>query len=107
MNLNEQLLSIIFSIAYGIVLAYIYNLNYKFIYQTDILYKILINFLLVTNVVLIYFILLSKINNGIVHEYLLIVSAIVFLLFSEKYKSLRKIFNLKRKVNVKLLKRRL
>jgi hypothetical protein len=72
MNLEEQLLSLIFSISYGIIISYLF--------------------------------LLSKINNGIVHEYLLIISIITFLIFSEKYKEIRKYINLSRKVNVKFLK---
>lgn len=104
MTLEEQLLSLIFSVAYGIIISYLYNLNYKFIYKTDILYKILINFLFVTNITLVYFILLSKINNGIMHKYLLIVSIIIFLIFTEKYRDIRKYINLKRKINVKFLK---
>lgn len=104
MTLDEQLLSLIFSITYGIIVSYLYNFNYKFLYKTDILYKILINFLFVTNIILVYFILLSKINDGIVHIYLLIVSVIVFLIFSEKYKEIRKFIKLKCKVNVKFIK---
>ena len=104
MNLEEQLLSLIFSITYGIIISYFYNLNYKFLYKTDILYKILINFLFITNVMLAYFILLLKINDGIIHIYLLIISIITFLIFSEKYKKVRNFIKLKRKINVKFIK---
>lgn len=97
MSLKEQLLSLIFSFIYGIIAAYLYNINYKFLYKTDILYKILINFLFVTNLFLLYFILLSLINNGIIHFYLLLVSLISFLIFSKKYQNFRKILKLRQR----------
>lgn len=98
MNLEQQLLSLIYSLIYGIVSAYLYNLNYKFIYKTDILYRILINFLFVTNLFLLYFIFLSMINDGIIHIYLLLVSLASFLIFSKKYKSLRNIIKLRQRI---------
>lgn len=104
MSLEDQVLSIIFSISYGILMSYAYNINYKFLYKTDILYKILINFLFVTNLIIIYFICLIKINNGIIHIYMFILSTFFFIAFNNKLNSIKGLLNLKNKVNVKLLK---
>ena len=88
-----QLLSFIFSFGYGIIVSYFYNLNYNFIYKSSILYKIVINFLFCINMGLIYFLLMRVINNGVIHIYFVISFLISFVLFSGKYKYLRKLIN--------------
>lgn len=95
MSLEMQLLSFIFSFGYGIIVSYFYNLNYNFIYKSSILYKIVINFLFCINMGLIYFLLMRVINNGVIHIYFVISFLIAFVLFSGKYKYLRKLINVK------------
>lgn len=64
MELNIQIISMMFSIIYGCILGILYNLNYNFLYKTLLGYKLLINILFSTDVFLIYFVILLKINNG-------------------------------------------
>ena len=90
MKLDIQLLSIIFSFSYGIIVSYLYNISYSFLYKTSILYRVVINVLFCIDVGLIYFLLLKVINYGVVHIYFVIVFLISFILFSGKYKNLRK-----------------
>ena len=90
-----QLLSFIFSFGYGIIVSYFYNLNYNFIYKSSILYKIVINFLFCVNMSLIYFLLMRGSNNGVIYSYFVISFLISFVLFSGKYKYLRKLINVK------------
>lgn len=94
MSLQEQILSFIFSFCYGIIFSYLYNLNYKFIYNTKILYKVLINILFCLDLFLIYFVLLLRINDGIIHIYFLIVFFLGFYLFKNKHKNMRKFVKL-------------
>lgn len=89
MKLELQILSLLFSFGYGIICSYIYNINYNFLYKTSILYKILINILLCVNLGLIYFILISVINYGVIHIYFIISFILGFKLFVNKYKYLR------------------
>lgn len=91
MNLELQILSLIFSFSFGIVLSYLYNLFYNFLNYKIRRYNILINILFFLNVFLIYFILLILINDGIIHIYFLFLLILGFLLFLNKSKSLRKI----------------
>ena len=91
MNLELQILSLIFSFSFGIVLSYLYNLFYNFLNYKIRRYNILINILFFLNVFLIYFIMLILINDGIIHIYFLFLLILGFLLFLNKSKSLRKI----------------
>ncbi len=70
--LNIQIKSIIFSFLYGILFSIFANLNYKYIYYSKGILKILINIMFVFDNVLIYFILLRCINNGILHYYFIL-----------------------------------
>ena len=91
MSLELQILSLIFSFSFGIVLSYLYNLFYNFLNYKIRRYNILINILFFLNVFLIYFIMLILINDGIIHIYFLFLLILGFLLFLNKSKSLRKI----------------
>lgn len=67
--LKTQIKSIFFSFLYGVFFSFMLSLNYKFIFYTEGIVKILINFLFILDNVFLYFILLRFINNGIVHYY--------------------------------------
>ncbi len=96
MDLKLQILSILFSFGYGIISSYLYNLNYNFIHDTTILYKLVINILFCVNLGLIYFILIKVINYGVVHIYFVFSFIVGFVLFVNKYKFLRNVFNVKK-----------
>lgn len=96
MDLKLQILSILFSFGYGIISSYLYNLNYNFIHNTTILYKLVINILFCVNLGLIYFILIKVINYGVVHIYFVFSFIAGFVLFVNKYKFLRNVFKVKK-----------
>lgn len=96
MDLKLQILSILFSFGYGIISSYLYNLNYNFIHNTTILYKLVINILFCVNLGLIYFILIKVINYGVVHIYFVFSFIVGFVLFVNKYKFLRNVFKVKK-----------
>lgn len=70
--LNIQLKTIAFSFLYGCFFSFILNLNYKYIYYSKGIKKLLINIFFVIDNVLLYFIGLRYINNGIFHFYFLL-----------------------------------
>ena len=70
--LDIQIKSIVFSFLYGIFFSFLLNINYKFIYYSKGIIKILINIFFIVDNVFLYFILLRFINNGIVHFYFLL-----------------------------------
>ena len=70
--LNIQIKSIVFSFLYGIIFSILTNLNYKFIFYTKKVFRIIINILFVLDNVVIYFIILRLINDGIIHYYFIV-----------------------------------
>lgn len=91
MALEHQILSIFFSFSYGIVVSYLYNIFYYQLNIKQIKYIILLNFLFFLDIFLIYFILLIKINNGILNYYFLIVLLTGFIIFNKQNKKFREI----------------
>lgn len=80
MNLIVQIKLIIFSLIYGAFLSFTLSLNYRFIYESKLIYKIIINFMYVIVNALLYFYILLKINDGILHYYSFICILIGFLI---------------------------
>ncbi len=80
MNLTIQLNLLTFSFFYGIFVSLLINLNYKFLYNERKLIKILSTILFVGINVLLYFIILLRINNGILHFYSLLIIVVGFIL---------------------------
>jgi len=69
MDINVQIKTLLISFVYGIFFSFFLGLNYKFIYSDKKIFKIIISFLIVILNVLVYFIILKKVNNGIFHIY--------------------------------------
>jgi len=104
MDLSTQLMSLIFSFGYGIVVSYLFNLNYNFIYKSSILYKIVINILFCLNLGLVYFLLIKVINHGVIHIYFVLMFLLGFSLFVKKYAFMRRFIQVKS--NVVILKKK-
>ncbi len=79
MNINIQFVTIGISFLFGILFSLQLSLTYKFIYSNKKFYKIIFTFLLVFVNTLLYFILLKKFNNGILHPYGIIFIIIGFI----------------------------
>jgi len=69
MSLSIQILSFVISFFYGIFFEILLELNTKIIYSSKLIVKIIGTFLFVLFNTLLYFIILLKINNGILHVY--------------------------------------
>lgn len=67
--LNVQIKSIFFSFFYGCFFSFLLNLNYKFVYLTKGIRKVIFNLIFIIDNVLLYFIIIRHINNGILHYY--------------------------------------
>jgi hypothetical protein len=72
MSLKLQIISLIVSFLYGIFFSIFLNINYKLIYNDNKIYKIVGTFIFIIINVLLYFLIMEKINNGIIHIYCLI-----------------------------------
>ena len=71
MALYIQIKVLIISFVYGIILAYIINKQYKYFFNSNLWYRIILDIFFVFDVVVLYFLILKTINNGIFHIYFL------------------------------------
>jgi len=72
MILEIQIKSLVFSFLFGMYFSYMIRINYKFILSLKKILRILGTFILVISNVLLYFIILLKINYGLLHIYLIL-----------------------------------
>ena len=92
MYITTQIKTIIFSIIYGIIFSSLIDVNHKYLTKNKII-NILITFILIIISVLIYFILLRRINNAIFNNYEIICIIIGFIvenLIHSKVEKIRK-----------------
>lgn len=92
MSLSVQISTLIASFLYGIFFSIMLDINYHFLYESKKGYKIAISFLFITLNVLLYFIILRKINYGIFHSYSMIAIVLGVLFHHFVISSLFKIF---------------
>ena len=64
------------------------EVNQKFLYEGKIVYRIIISFLFVIFISLLYFLILIKINNGVLHLYFFLTMFTGYLLSFVIYKKL-------------------
>ena len=69
MNLKMQIVLIIYSLLFGVLFSFLLRINYKIIKNKSKGIKNIIIFLFTLNAVFIYFLVLKKINSGILHVY--------------------------------------
>ncbi len=88
MILKIQIFSLLYSFIYGIIFYILLEVNQKFLYEGKIVYRIIISFLFVIFISLLYFLILIKINNGILHLYFFLTMFTGYLLSFVIYKKL-------------------
>ena len=88
MILKIQIFSLLYSFIYGIIFYILLEVNQKFLYEVKIVYRIIISFLFVIFISLLYFLILIKINNGILHLYFFLTMFTGYLLSFVIYKKL-------------------
>lgn len=69
MPLQIQIQTLLFSFFFGICFSFLLTINYKLIYHEKKRYRISSTFLFIIGSILLYFITIRKINNGIFHPY--------------------------------------
>ena len=78
MSSYVQLLSIIFSIFFGILFSLLTILNFKIINNLKKLWKHIITLIYVFDMIIIYIIIIYKLNNGYFHLYFIIMVVISY-----------------------------
>lgn len=91
MILTVQIQSFLFSFVYGMFFAFMFNLNYKYLFCKKKLNKIILNLFFNIDIFLLYFLLLKRINYGIIHIYFLICLYLGFILGNKMTKKFRKV----------------
>lgn len=79
MNLKIQIMTLSYSFLYGAFFSILLTINYKLIYNSKRSIKLPITMLFILINVFLYFLILKKINNGIIHPYCLISFALGFI----------------------------
>ena len=90
MILSVQIESFLFSFLYGLFFAFLFNLNYKYLFCKKLFNRILLNLFFNIDIFLCYFLLLKKLNYGIIHIYFLFFLYFGFILGNKMTKKLRK-----------------
>ena len=90
MNLEIQIQSMVFSFVFGMFFSLMFNLLYKQLFKGYKLIKLLNNFLFINTNVIIYFLLLRIINDGIINYYFIIMLFVGFIIGNKKTNIIRK-----------------
>lgn len=102
MNIKIQIISIIFSFIFGIVFSIFTNVNYRYLFSKNKMYKVFFTFIYVLDATLLYFLIIRKLNEGVVHLYFLLFIGLGFLLGLIKLnKYINKLKNCLKSVKIK------
>lgn len=71
MELSLQLQVLTVSFVYGILISYLIRMQRYYLFETKFFYKTLVTILFVFDVMLLYFLIIRTIDNGIFHIYFL------------------------------------
>lgn len=72
MSLDIQLYSLGFSFIFGVIFSFLIKINYKVLFESRRLIRIVGNFVFLMAMSLLYFLCIKLINNGILHIYFFI-----------------------------------
>lgn len=84
MNQIIQIESLIFSFIYGIFFAFFTRINYKYLNDKKLYFKIIFTIIFTIDNVLLYLYFLIKINSGYVHIYFIICLILGYFLATKK-----------------------
>lgn len=79
MELSIQLQALTVSFVYGILFSYLIKIQYRYLFESKLYYKILITTLFIFDNCLLYFVILRMINNAMFHIYFLLLIILGYL----------------------------
>ncbi len=89
MTLEVQIQSFVYSFLYGMFFSLMLNLHYTLLFQSKKWVQIILSFLFLLDHVLVYFIFLRWINQGIFHPYFLLLLYLGYFVGNHTTKKLR------------------
>lgn len=89
MTLIVQIQSLCYSFLFGLFASLLFNLCYKVLFYKNIFIRILFNLIFCITLYVLYFYLLYKINNGILHLYFFMMLFIGFYIYNRIFVKIR------------------
>ncbi len=100
MTIKLQIISIVFSFIFGIFFSILTDINYKYLFSKNLVFKIIFTFIYIIDAALVYFLFIKKINSGVVHSYFLLFIVVGFIIGQLKFKKyVNKLKNCLKSVN--------
>lgn len=90
MELSIQLQALTVSFVYGILFSYLIKIQYRYLFESKLYYKILITTLFIFDNCLLYFLILRMINNAMFHIYFLLLIILGYLFGAKLLKTRKK-----------------
>ncbi len=87
-SLRLQLLALVFSIVYGVIVSFLFNLNYKLLFHSKRVVKIICDVIFVFDLGFIYFFFLEKFVDGYINFYFFVLVLFSFLCFFTLFKKI-------------------
>lgn len=88
MMLEEQIISLLFSLFYGMLMALLTTINYKVFFSSNLFIQILGTFLLIVIILLGFYCGLIFINNGVIHPYFILMLVSGYCIGNVNYKKI-------------------
>lgn len=101
MELKLQIISLVFSFIYGIIFSICTNLNYRFLFSKNKVFKVIFTIIYIVDFSLLYFLLIKKINQGVIHEYFLLAIGFGYLISFISFTEIINKFKAKLKMQIK------
>lgn len=77
--LSMQIKAIIFSLIYGVFISFMVNVNYKCLFNKNMIFKIIFDSIFILDLGMLYFFILQFINFGYLHVYFFLALSVGFL----------------------------
>lgn len=103
MTLTTQIISLLFSFVFGVFFSICTNLNYRYLFTKKLVFKIIITGVYIIDCSLLYFLIMKKINQGIINYYFILFVGLGYLFSTLKIN--RFVEMLKSKISVKVRKK--
>ena len=76
--LSMQIKAIIFSLTYGVFISFMVNVNYKCLFNKNMIFKIIFDSIFILDLGMLYFFILQFINFGYLHVYFFLALSVGF-----------------------------
>ena len=86
--LSMQIKAIIFSLIYGVFISFMVNVNYKCLFNKNMIFKIIFDSIFILDLGMLYFFILQFINFGYLHVYFFLALSVGFFVSFSFFKKL-------------------